>query len=305
MAREDSQISTKTTRRRPTRVARRLLESALGHVEAALTDAAGRDVEDAQRVHQLRVATRRAVAAIDWFSDLLPPRRARELRGALKAIRRACDVTRNCDVLLARLDAGWPAGESAGLRSSLAAQRAICQQAIVECCSLWGESGRLATRARRLVESIRWDRRHKGEREPEYARYVRRRLKKPVRRFVRAARADLHDDGAPHQFRIQSKKLRYSLELVGRSARKKRLHKLTTELSSLQERLGDYNDHVTARKMLARGLGANGQLSHRMEIADLLAAEGAWLGTARTAILDWWTPDKLRAIRRKCRRLFD
>src|SRR5688572_29922151 len=84
--------------------ARRPLEVRLAVVWHYLPLAARRADEDIEHVHQLRVASRRAVAALEIFWDLLPKRRARWLRKRLKEIRRTAGEARDDDVLAARLE---------------------------------------------------------------------------------------------------------------------------------------------------------------------------------------------------------
>ncbi|HEY1785731.1 MAG TPA: CHAD domain-containing protein, partial [Pirellulales bacterium] len=83
-------------------VARRALEGRLDFVWHFLTRAAAADHQP-EDVHQLRVATRRAMAALEIFQTLLPPRRTRKMKKQLKRIRRAAGGARDLDVLAARL----------------------------------------------------------------------------------------------------------------------------------------------------------------------------------------------------------
>src|SRR4051794_26879081 len=58
-----------------------------------------------EHAHQLRVGTRRAVAALDIFAVCLPERLYRKARRRLRRIRRAAGAARDWDVFLAGLDA--------------------------------------------------------------------------------------------------------------------------------------------------------------------------------------------------------
>src|SRR5262245_16207437 len=53
---------------------------------------------DPENVHQLRVATRRASAAVDIFGDLLPKRLFRRLKKRLRQLRRSAGAARDWDV---------------------------------------------------------------------------------------------------------------------------------------------------------------------------------------------------------------
>src|SRR5438105_1865201 len=62
--------------------------------------------ENPEDVHQLRVGTRRAVAALKIFEDWLPGKRYREARRRLRRLRRAAGAARDWDVFLASLTEG-------------------------------------------------------------------------------------------------------------------------------------------------------------------------------------------------------
>jgi len=83
-------------------VARRALRKRLDAVWTELQGAAG-ERPDAERVHRLRVATRRTLAAVDAFADLLPAKRRDWFAKRLRKLRRAAGETRDLDVLTDRL----------------------------------------------------------------------------------------------------------------------------------------------------------------------------------------------------------
>src|SRR5262245_4535809 len=68
--------------------------------------AADRDSANAESIHKLRVATRRAAVAMRLYRDLLPRRRFLWLKMWLKRIRRAANDPRDCDVITERLGTG-------------------------------------------------------------------------------------------------------------------------------------------------------------------------------------------------------
>ena len=80
-------------------VARCILEARLRAVWSRLPLAAEKSAEDVEHVHQLRVATRRAVASVRLFSTLVPDEVCRDVRATLRQIRLAADEARNWDVL--------------------------------------------------------------------------------------------------------------------------------------------------------------------------------------------------------------
>src|SRR5262245_11473393 len=83
-------------------VVRDALTGRLEAVEHFLEPDSLEDAHDPEHVHQLRVATRRADAAMRAFADFLPRRKAKKLRRALKRIRRAAGEARDHDVMAMR-----------------------------------------------------------------------------------------------------------------------------------------------------------------------------------------------------------
>src|SRR5262245_59267031 len=83
--------------------ARQSLEDRLSAVHFWLPVAARNLSHDGEPVHQLRVSTRRASAALKLYRDWLPRDRYRWLTRRLHKIRRAANVARDLDVLAHRL----------------------------------------------------------------------------------------------------------------------------------------------------------------------------------------------------------
>jgi len=75
-------------------VAQRVLNVRLTAVWHWLPLAAEKSDENIEYVHQLRVATRRAMQGIRIFSDLLPDGAGNELRSLLRRIRTAADAAK-------------------------------------------------------------------------------------------------------------------------------------------------------------------------------------------------------------------
>src|SRR3954452_4423557 len=80
--------------------ARRVLEGRLGVVRDRLPWAVHHADEDDEHVHQLRVGTRRAGAALRIFADCLAPKLYRRTRRILRAIRQSAGAARDWDVFL-------------------------------------------------------------------------------------------------------------------------------------------------------------------------------------------------------------
>src|SRR4051794_41529286 len=83
--------------------ARKSLEPRLAAVARCLPLAAHLAEHDVEHVHRLRVATRRACAALKLYRELLPGKEARWLKRRLRKVRKAAGDARDLDVLSQRL----------------------------------------------------------------------------------------------------------------------------------------------------------------------------------------------------------
>ena len=110
--------------------------------------------------------------------------------------------------------------------------------------------------------------------------------------FLHAGNQELSDAHALHAFRIEGKRVRYAMEIFVGAFPAEFRQTLYPLVASLQEKLGEINDHVTAEAYLtewrqrfaghaiAEALDALWQLEHeRLEVA-------------RREFLAWWTPDR-------------
>jgi CHAD domain-containing protein len=85
------------------------------------------DTEDIERVHDMRVATRRLRAVLEIFAPCFPPGPFKAALKDVKALADALGERRDPDVHVAALDAfaaGVPAGDRAGVRLLAERQRA-------------------------------------------------------------------------------------------------------------------------------------------------------------------------------------
>src|SRR5215212_5938250 len=83
--------------------ASRSLEPRLAVIAHSLPLAAHLAEHDIEHVHRLRVATRRAAAALKLYRDWLPRKSTRWIKKRLRQIRRAASEARDLDVLIERL----------------------------------------------------------------------------------------------------------------------------------------------------------------------------------------------------------
>ncbi len=223
----------------------------LGAVRERLPAAVLQADADIENVHQLRVATRRAAAALRIFATCLPPRLAKQTRKALRGLRRSAGAARDWDVFLEMLDArlGRPdARHRPGLVYLLGyagAQREIAQQHLQEAYDAKAEA---------FAECTELIAKHLDSARP--ARETLRDLGAPMmtdllRELETAARADLQSYESLHQVRILGKKLRYAMEIFESCFAAEFRQRYYPAVVEMQDILGLANDSYTARERLS------------------------------------------------------
>lgn len=277
------------------RVIRRRLQAVWRELHAACGDRC-----DSAAIHRLRVATRRAIAALDAFADRLPARGRRWFRRRLRELRRAAGEARDLDVLFDRLASDTPPSPGVTARrrlvAMLARQRPAARRPVVAQLERLVEAD-WSGRAGRLVGDVA----HRGH-GPAAPAYCRKRMKAMVRRFFdRAARGGRREADL-HRLRIDCKRLRYTLEIFAPVLPPAHRDKCQKTLESLQEGLGRYTDHVSVAERLQRWstrpvVAEDRRLLEAMRCAEDAAAERARHGFAR-----WWTRSRRRALRKCFRR---
>jgi CHAD domain-containing protein len=282
-------------------VAARTLRKRFETVWAELKAAAGRS-HNAEHVHQLRVATRRTLAAVEAFADLLPPKRRAWFEKQLRRIRRAASDARDLDVLTTRLagvaDTSTTSRSQAArkargrLIAMLSRQRIVSREPIREIYERLIEddwSGRLE----QLLESIT------GRRRPRsFTAYARQRFKPFVERFFAKADHKLRDEDEIHELRIKGKQLRYALEIFAGVFPAETRRACQDALEELQRTLGDFTDHASAADRLRRWSRDDGVHADRQTLEKLRKHEVEQANRARKAFAKWWNPTRRRALRR-------
>jgi CHAD domain-containing protein len=301
MARKNKWIDSSAPGEPVDEVARRALSARLDSVWYLLSRAAVDDPQP-EHVHQLRVATRRATAALRIFDALLPPRRARKMQKQLKRIRRAAGDARNLDVLSARLQKDypdWDTSHSAKLQEFLVKLRKQAQPPIEKLHKHLSDRDRFERRSEALIDRVRI----RSEDEPAEAHTflaaARHDLGSLVDQFFTAAAADLTQAAALHAMRIAGKRVRYGMEIFGGAfgpALRQEIYPLVVEI---QEKLGAINDHVTAAQLYSGWLGQ----SDDPELAEILRPqiEDEHAATERQSreFLQWWTAGRSAELLRR------
>lgn len=285
-------------------VAVRTLRHRLEAVWSELQSACG-GRHDPERIHQLRVATRRSLAAIDAFRDLLPARSQDWFATWLHRIRRAAGDARDLDVLSDRLATVPAAGDCRSdtaqtarrrLVAMLTRQRAASRRPVHEIrerliAADW------PARLERLLERV-----GHGRSGPPFGRYARRRFRPLARRFFVRADRRLREADEIHRLRIEGKKLRYALEIFAPVFPPRLVTRCEKALESLQEHLGEFTDHATVADRLQRWQHRQADAADRMEIRALRDTERSRARKARKAFAKWWSPTRRKTLRQRVER---
>ena len=300
MAHRGKWIDDSTPDQPVTAVASRALGDRLGMVWHYAPRAARHADDDAEYVHQLRVSTRRAVAALNVFDCLLPPRRAGKLRRLLRRVRRAASDARDLDVLAQQLapdKVSLPPQNIESVADLIAEHRELAQGPLV---AAYRRMKRLdfPTRVRRLVKRVRW--RGDGQ-TPALATVAAGFLAGPANDFLAAARADLSDVNALHRMRISGKRLRYTMELVAGAYGDSFRQRLYSAIAQTLERLGAVNDHATARQAFTCLRAENRNDTCNETLARLIEREHEQLERSCDRFRQWWTDQKLDELHTRFR----
>lgn len=251
----------------------------------------GRNNEE--RIHQLRVATRRASAALDLYAEFLPRKRAEKMAKTLKRIRRTAGNVRDCDLLLSRFSS-----ESArdAAPSFVKRIRDLRQKASAELGRLHDRqigSGRFKRQTKALLRKTR----RKATRQSpadsmRFSDWAPEHLRIFLTDFFDAASPSIDDFAQLHQFRIRSKALRYAMELVAPGFPPEFNSELYPVVEHLQTLLGNINDESTFLTNVARRLADDVELSDIEPLKHRMAEEQQALDGLEQEFASWWTPQR-------------
>lgn len=218
-------------------------------VVADALEAASKHPEDAEAIHDLRVATRRFGQCLRVFEAAFDAHAIQTLRRRMKKWMKRCGEVRNCDITLELLrETGF--GARSGVARQVRELRANAERRLEKS---------LAKTQRRDVRT-KWTARlmqdgTAGAQPPDLAALT-------EELFQQGAIAAAPGTGyeAMHRFRLAAKRYRYTVELFGGKA----AEPVLDGMKALQDRLGAMNDCVTALELV------KGHSRAERAIADLL-----------------------------------
>lgn len=280
-----------------TQVAVQSLRSRLEPIKRLLPLAAMNYKEDDEYIHSLRVCTRRADAAIEMYSELLPAWRAAWVSKQLRRIRKATNDARDDDVFAGRL-ADDNSAAAKGLLKRVRKHRAESQRAVLAVYEqAIRNKGRFDRRLEKLLRRVRLRGKRQNSKEPTYRAWAEDQLGPILNEFFELAESDLADTDSLHRFRIMGKKVRYALELLSsafESDPRKRAYPL---LEKLQDQLGSVNDHVSALDRIAHWIDENKDSERRQYLSEMQTIERGRLKESRGDFSAWWNGKHRKQLR--------
>jgi CHAD domain-containing protein len=213
--------------------------------------------KDADDIHDLRVSVRRLIQELRVFEEWFEPGPVKKIRGSLRKLMARCAAVRNCDIAVEVLQtAGWRNPE---LFAGLEEERRRTRAELARTLASWRRRGRV----RRWREHLRVGRvaagaESGGRTNASPGEAARRLLPAMIEELFRAGREAARPDSSQqrmHGFRLEAKRVRYTLELFepvyGRKAKR-----IVESLKGLQEKLGAINDCATTLEMIRRDRAA-------------------------------------------------
>ncbi len=276
--------------------ARRSLEPRLSAVAHLLPMAAYLAEHDIEHVHRLRVATRRAEAALKLYYVCLSPKPARWVKKRLRKIRRAAGDARDLDVLADRLERDY--GEPvAPIIELIARDRAAVQPAIIRIADRCRNNDRFIRKTAALLQSVdSQESDDNGEAPALFRDWAAKQFAQVADKFAAAMPNELSDTAALHQFRIRAKALRYAIELVASAFGSELRKEFYPIVAELQERLGNVQDHVAAIERCRAWAAATRNEALHETLRELAEAEHRGLTDSIREFHAWWTDERVAQV---------
>jgi CHAD domain-containing protein len=253
--------------------------------------------KDVEHVHQLRVGTRRARAALDIFKTCLPDKVYNKTRKQLKRIRRAAGEARDWDVFLMAL-------------SERGKQAAATHQPGLDCLAGYAAALRAAAQAHLnetgpdypfalerffadTVEAV--DARAHSSQGGTLVDLARPMLTALLGELNEAAARDLGDYQHLHRVRIIGKRLRYAMEIFADCFAPVFRESIYPVVEEMQEILGNANDsHVACQRLVTMRLTMRKTRPadwkrYRPGVEGLQRFHQLRLPRERKKFLAWWT----------------
>jgi CHAD domain-containing protein len=274
--------------------AKRTLQRRFAAVIAYLELAARCAKQSPEYVHQLRVQSRRASAALELYRDVLRNKPRKWLRRTLRAARKAAGDARDLDVLAENLDAD-PSAAPPTFREGLRQRRVVAQQPIVALDDRLNRGKKLRKKLHRLLDVT--GRKRSAIAESRFGEWAVPQLRRAVKPFLESASTHVTDLTSLHALRILTKKVRYAMELLAPAFPDSFRQELYPVVAELQERLGKIHDQALARNRLMEWIASGTWDADVRTKRKLIARECQRLSDLRRDYQASWTPALQKSLR--------
>jgi CHAD domain-containing protein len=274
--------------------ARRVLSQRLEAVRDYLGRALRKPDKDPEHIHQLRVSSRRATAALEIFAAYVPEPVQEAACQKIRQVRRSAGAARDWDVFLIGLSQVKRSPRSRAvldfLRGYAFAQRNTAIAQLQEACPDYPY-----TFERLLADTIAAVGEARGDPEATTLRELAgSQLSLLVHELDEAAARDLNDFAHLHEVRILGKRLRYAMEVFVDCFEPRFKEELYPAVQEMQDILGRANDSYVAverldelrrrvRKVLPEDWGRL-----KPGFAALIKQHKQRLPKERRSFLEWW-----------------
>jgi CHAD domain-containing protein len=262
----------------------------------------GREPGDAEAVHQLRVATRRARAALELFAPLLSPKVTNWFQKKLRKLRRAAGDARNLDVYRAHL-AEQLIELPAAVAELLDEQRERAQRPLVKLDKRLRKGKRWQEQQVALLAELKSPKVTKTP-PPSVAEFAAQALVPLAGEFRAGLMPSNRSAAQLHRLRIAGKRLRYTLEVVAGALPKRKLA-LLKPLEGLQQILGDLNDLSTAAELINGLVGKADKGAPRKWLKSERKRQRATFSLARLKFMRGWSQAERQKLTRLAERLLN
>ena len=213
--------------------------------------------EGAHRDQDLRVAIRRYTQGLRIFKHLLDGGEVRKTRHRLRSVMDLCGTIRNCDIAHEVIQASG-ASIPGPIERRLTRMRSHAER----------DLGELIEDSNILKKTKDWNDWLSAKAGPNQTinSTARRVLIPLTKKFLNAGIGAANPESTPlemHRFRLQGKRIRYTLEIFGALAGPE-WEQWIAKVRELQEHLGAINDCVTTRDLIADPNGP----SHALRVAE-------------------------------------
>ena len=199
-----------------------------------------KDPKDAEAIHDLRVSMRRFSQCIEMFAGFIDPAAVGKVQKKMKRLMNRCGAVRNCDITLDLLKVVKVADDSRSVRA-VTKQRDDAEQALTKQLKRWSGKDLKKDWSEKLFVD------HDGDLnlDPDLRTWTKEWF---ARGRLAAAPGSTHH--AMHQFRLEVKRFRYTIELLQPFYGTHAAEPIIEGLRELQTCLGEMNDCVSALDLL-------------------------------------------------------